>query len=129
MRTVYATALYKDDDATLDDLHEAVTMLEDVELISRRVFGGAHPTTVGIRRDLRDARAAVHAHKLRTLEAELAHDIYDATLVSDADAWAARRELYLELYRACELAGVPTFITPPSGCGEDDYDLRAELSG
>ena len=44
----YAKALYKDDDATLDDLREAVTMLEEIEPTARRVFGGAHPTTTGI---------------------------------------------------------------------------------
>jgi len=49
MRTLYAQALYKDPDATLDDLREAVTTLEDLERIARRVLGGAHPDTVGIR--------------------------------------------------------------------------------
>ena len=62
---------------------------------------------------------------VQQLEAELAHDIYDPTLVSDADAWAARRIHYLLLYRASERAGIPTFIAPPPGCGEDEYDLRA----
>ena len=38
-------ALYKDDRATLDDIREAVTTLEDAERTARRVFGGAHPTT------------------------------------------------------------------------------------
>ena len=33
-------ALYDNDDATLDDLREAVTTLEDVERIARRVLGG-----------------------------------------------------------------------------------------
>ena len=45
MRWIYAEALYKDSGATLDDLHEAVTTLEDSERIARRVLGGAHPTT------------------------------------------------------------------------------------
>ena len=44
MRWVYAQALYHDDSATLDDLREAVTTLEDAEPIARRVLGGAHPT-------------------------------------------------------------------------------------
>ena len=34
--------------ATLDDLREAVTTLEDTERIARRVFGGAHPLTTNI---------------------------------------------------------------------------------
>ena len=39
------------DGATLDDLREAVTTLEDAVLIARRVFGGAHPLTAGLGRD------------------------------------------------------------------------------
>lgn len=36
MRCRYAITLYKDDDATLGDLREAVTTLEDAERISHR---------------------------------------------------------------------------------------------
>ena len=46
---------------TLDELHEAVSTLEDSERIARRVFGGAHPLTKGIGGDLRDIRAALRA--------------------------------------------------------------------
>ena len=46
MRWTYAEVLYTDDGATLDDLREAVAKLEDVERTARRVFGGAHPTTL-----------------------------------------------------------------------------------
>ena len=42
-KSSYAQALYKIDDATLDNLREAVTTLEDTERIARRVLGGAHP--------------------------------------------------------------------------------------
>ena len=55
-------ALYRDDDATLDDLHEAVTTLEDTERIARRVFGSAHPVTTGIEKSLRNARATLLAN-------------------------------------------------------------------
>ena len=41
-------ALFSDPSATIDDLREAVTTLEDVGRMARRVFGGAHPLTVGI---------------------------------------------------------------------------------
>ena len=58
----YAQTLYKLDD-TLDDLHEAVTTLEDTGRIARRVFGGAHPTTDGIEHALRYVRDAVHARE------------------------------------------------------------------
>ena len=56
MRKMYARALYEDASATLDDLREAVTTLEDIERTARRVFGGAHPTTKGIEDALRNAR-------------------------------------------------------------------------
>ena len=59
----YAKALYKDDDATLDDLREAVTMLEEIEPTARRVLGGAHPDVVGIGLSLRNARAALAARE------------------------------------------------------------------
>ena len=49
--------------ATLDDLHEAVTTLEDAERIARRVLGGSHPTTTGIEQQLRGARAALRARE------------------------------------------------------------------
>ena len=59
MRKSYALALYKDPAATLDDLREAVTTLEDTERTARRVFGGAHPIT----KALRNARAALRARE------------------------------------------------------------------
>ena len=61
MRWCYGEALHKDSAATLDDLREAVTTLEDTERIARRVFGGSHPKTLAIGRDLRNARDALHA--------------------------------------------------------------------
>ena len=63
MRWCYAEALYKDDGASLDDLREAVTTLEDTERIARRVLGGAHPVTQGIAHHLRDARATLRARE------------------------------------------------------------------
>ena len=59
MRWGYAEALYRDDGATLDEICEAVTTLEDVERIARRVLGGGHPTTEGIEESLRYARTAL----------------------------------------------------------------------
>ena len=58
MKQKCAQSLYRDDGATLDDLREAVTTLEDAERIARRVLGGAHPIVVGIEIHLRNARAA-----------------------------------------------------------------------
>ena len=54
-------SLTRSDGATLDDLREAVTTLEDAERTTRRVFGGAHPSTMGIQVALQDARAALRA--------------------------------------------------------------------
>ena len=59
MRKNYADALYENAGATLDDLREAVTTLEEIERTALQVFGGAHPTTVNIGRGLRNARAAL----------------------------------------------------------------------
>ena len=63
MRWYYAQALYLDDGATLEDLREAVTTLEETERIARRVFGSAHPLIGSIEEALQDARAALRAHE------------------------------------------------------------------
>ena len=63
MRWNYATALYRDDGATLDDLREAVTTIEETERAARRLLGGEHPTTKEIARDLRNARAALRVRE------------------------------------------------------------------
>ena len=52
-----------DTSATVDDLNEAVTTLEDVERIARRTFGGTHPFAVRIEGSLRAAREIL---RLRT---------------------------------------------------------------
>ena len=57
MRSIYARTLYDDPAATLDDLRESVTTLEELDRTARRVLGGAHPTTVRNERSLRNARA------------------------------------------------------------------------
>ena len=63
MRWIYGQSLYWDTGATLDDLREAVTIIEDTERIARRVFGGAHPLTTGIEDELQKARAALRARE------------------------------------------------------------------
>ena len=63
MKWTYAQSLYMDAGATLDDLSEAVTRLEDTERTARRVLGGAHPIVVGIGISLREARAALAARE------------------------------------------------------------------
>ena len=63
MKAIYTYALYTDPSATLDDLRESVTTLEDVERTARRVLGSAHPLTTGIEDGLRNARAALAARE------------------------------------------------------------------
>ena len=63
MRWNYAAALYQADGATLGDLREAVTTLEDTERTARRVLGGAHPITKGIEREVTMSRAALRARE------------------------------------------------------------------
>ena len=63
MRWNYATALVLDSAATLDDLREAVTTLENTERIARRVLGSAHPLTTEVERELRKSRAALRARE------------------------------------------------------------------
>jgi hypothetical protein len=69
IRTLYARTLDSHDGAPLDDLREAVTTLEEIKRIARRVFGATHPTTDSIERFLRDARAALRARKTPSTEA------------------------------------------------------------
>ena len=65
MRWIYGEALRRDTGATLDELREAATTLEDMERIARRVFGVAHPLTVDFRKALRYARAALYSFERR----------------------------------------------------------------
>ena len=91
MNWIYARVLYRDADATLDDLREAVSKHEELNRTARRVLGGAHPDAVGIEKSLRDARAA-----LRTREAEAVRVAErDATIAMRRDLDALQRRLVL----------------------------------
>ena len=61
--TIYAAALNNDPSATLNDLREAVTMLEELEPYARRVLGGAHPIARSVEQNLRHSRAALRARE------------------------------------------------------------------
>ena len=63
MRMIYARALYGADGATLDDVREAATSLEELERTARRVLGSVHPLTKAIEDGLRDARAMLSARE------------------------------------------------------------------
>jgi hypothetical protein len=69
MRCIYAIALYEDDFATLDDLREAVSTLEDTGRIARRVLGGSHPFTRTIEQDLRRSQATLASRETPSSEA------------------------------------------------------------
>ena len=60
---VNARALYEDADVMLEDLREAVTTLEDVVRIARRVLGGQHPLLAQIELSLQESRAALRARE------------------------------------------------------------------
>ena len=62
MRWNYADALCRADGATLDDVCEGVTTLEEAEPTARRVLGSAHPLTAGIERSLRAVQATISAN-------------------------------------------------------------------
>ena len=56
-------SLYSDPGATLDDLREAVTTLEEAERTARQVLGGAHPLTLSTETALRNSRAVLRARE------------------------------------------------------------------
>ena len=62
----YATTLYEDPAATLDDLREAVATLLEIEQTARRVFGGAHPDTAKVERHVQNARARLRARETQS---------------------------------------------------------------
>ena len=59
----YAWALYSDDCATVDDIREAVTILEDMERTARRNYGTAHPMTRTTGECLRNAQETLRARE------------------------------------------------------------------
>ena len=63
MRCNYAEALYRDDDVAIDEVREAVTTLEEIERIARRVFGGSHPLITGFEFHLTGARLMIRVRE------------------------------------------------------------------
>ena len=62
-RCLYARVLYCDPGATLDDVREAVTTLEEIDRAARRVLGGAHPLVLALEGSMRLSREALHARE------------------------------------------------------------------
>ena len=63
MRWCYGKSLYADAGASLDDLREAVTTLEETERTARRVLGSAHPETAVFERHLQYAQETLLARE------------------------------------------------------------------
>ena len=63
MKKMYAIALGSDTGATLDDLREAVTTLEEAAKTAVRVLGGSHPFTGSLERSLKCSRATLRARE------------------------------------------------------------------
>ena len=63
MRANYAMALYQDPGASLDDLREAVTTLEENKRTAQRVLGGAHPSVAQLVSELNASRAVLRARE------------------------------------------------------------------
>ena len=63
LRWNYARALREADGATLDDLREALTTLEETAPIARRVLGSSHPLALSIENYLQDAHDSVRARE------------------------------------------------------------------
>ena len=61
MRCLYAAASFQVDNATLDDIREAMATLEDMQRNARRVLGGAHPLVAQIASHLGDVREELDA--------------------------------------------------------------------
>ena len=71
MRWAYATVLYKDDGATLDDIREAVETFKDLEPTARHVLGGSHPFTTSFMYSLRKSCAALRAREMPSGSSEV----------------------------------------------------------
>ena len=63
MRKIFAETSCKNPGATLDDIREAVAMLEEIARTARRVLGSGHPFVRSLEISLRFAREALHARE------------------------------------------------------------------
>ena len=63
MRWTCTVALCNDPDATLDDLREGASTLEDAARGTRRVYGSAHPFAKGFEYHIQKSRAVLAARE------------------------------------------------------------------
>ena len=63
MRCIYASALYRAEKATLDDVREAVAMFDELARTTRRKLGEAHPLAVMVAQDLQNVQGKLRKHE------------------------------------------------------------------
>ena len=63
MRCIYASALYRAEKATLDDVREAVAMFDELARTTRRKLGEAHPLAVMVAQDLQNVEGKLRKHE------------------------------------------------------------------
>jgi len=138
MRCIYTEVLYEDPAATLDDLREGVTRLEDVERTARRVLGGAHPLvqryiSLSLHIALNQLHNAVEtlAETERTTRRLLgsAHPVTAGIEVAlrDARAELSRARRRVRDRRASERSPRGPPLRPPPALAVDDGGLDADV--
>ena len=110
-------ARFENPTATLDDLREAVTTLEETERTARRVLGRAHPIVVAMEQSLRNARAALRAREtpetlaqdaFRTARAKLAQERAELAKTLAVDAAPVEDAASGDVTSICEAVGAMT---------------------
>ena len=68
LQVLYAEAVHKDADSSLDEQREAIAMLEDSHRIARQVYGASHPRCEDAEQTLESARKRLSAQEARLVE-------------------------------------------------------------
>ena len=68
LQVLYATAVHKDAESSLDEQREVIATLEDCHRIARQVFGASHPRCRDVERTLESARWRLSAQEARLIE-------------------------------------------------------------
>ncbi len=108
----YALALY--DGATLDNLREALTTLEETARIARRVLGSAHPLVELIAKEVRATLCArgtpekLAQDAFRTARAKLAQERAELAKTLAADAAPVEDAASGDVTSICEAVGAMT---------------------
>ena len=68
-----AKAILCDTALPLDDVAESVAIFEDIEIITRRIFGNVHPDTLQAQKDMDSARMIWRARFSNPFPSKLPH--------------------------------------------------------